>query len=61
MQVSLIYHTVSNRHNANICVVDSGLVTEVYSQLRVCKFVAKYGLRSGHATDIKTCDDQGNQ
>ena len=28
--------------------------------MRVGKFVARYGLKSGHAIDIKTCDDQGN-
>ena len=38
----------------------SGLATEVCSSLRVGQFVARYGLRPGHAIDIKTCDDRGH-
>ena len=54
IKVSLVYVSISSRHAANVCAVENGLVTELYSPLRVGKFVARYGTRSGHAIDIKT-------
>ena len=58
-KMTFLYSSTLDRHKAHIYAVDSGLVTEVYSPPRVTKFAHKFGLRAGHAIDIKCCDDRG--
>ena len=57
--ITLYFDTEEQLNKAHICAVQRNLVTEVYSPPRVVRFVDKHGLKPGHSTDIKCCDEQG--